>query len=591
MVFTCSGCGTRYRIDDERIRGKSLRVACKKCHQRHRIRDTGQESFTIEILATGGPSDSQDWSDVARPTTSMPSASAPLPDADQPPPPPVPVPETWFALRKGVRLGPFDRETLLRQLQEGELLPSSFVWRPTMPSWQRMEGIPELARVLRDFLEGAKRAPAPPVSPATPPPPPSRTPAPSTVPDAASPREPGPAAPEETPPPLPARAREAVRPSIGATGSPPSGRLADELFVDLSRPTIDLRRAAEIQPEEPEQKPRQRLRTPSSQSPRPAPPPSPVPPAPEASPPAGSPHSDFSPLFPDPWPQSGDGPVPDLVLQVAPRAQVPAVLDPHVGVRDFSVMVRHLGRKDRRRNLYFAIAAGGLLVLGSGSLLAWVFLSGPKGGALPIEEVASHAPHYEAPPPQAHRPRELPRISLLEQPAEPSPAGGGVRSRPSASEAPPAAGGRIDTPQPTPPPPALPAIVDEEARKDTARYGTLIARAEGGHREADTPVEAPKTLETIPRTRMSQQLMNEFLEKKHRRFEACKSQMKKPQEGQILVGIAFEVTPAGQVQNVRVVPKDGVWDGNLTRCIRDVILEWAFPPQPETLFYQTNLML
>jgi len=67
--------------------------------------------------------------------------------------------------------------------------------------------------------------------------------------------------------------------------------------------------------------------------------------------------------------------------------------------------------------------------------------------------------------------------------------------------------------------------------------------------------------------------------------------MKKPHEGQILVGIAFEVTATGQVQNVQVVPKNGVWDGNLTRCIREVILEWAFPPQPETLFYQTSLML
>jgi len=133
--------------------------------------------------------------------------------------------------------------------------------------------------------------------------------------------------------------------------------------------------------------------------------------------------------------------------------------------------------------------------------------------------------------------------------------------------------------------------VDEEVRKDTARYGSLIARAEGGRREEAPAADAPKTLETIPRTRMNQELMNEFLEKKHRRFEACKSQMKKPHEGQILVGIAFEVTATGQVQNVQVVPKNGVWDGNLTRCIREVILEWAFPPQPETLFYQTSLML
>jgi len=298
------------------------------------------------------------------------------------------------------------------------------------------------------------------------------------------------------------------------------------------------------------------------------------------------------PLFPDEWMGHEGEAGPDLVVQVAPRAQVPVAPDPHMGVRDFSVMIRHLGRKDRRRNLTVAIVAGGILLVAGGGLLAWTWFSGPKGGALPIEEASAHAPRFETPPPaEAPRPRELPRISLLESPPDPSLAGG--RPRPSGAEPPsPGSGPRVEDPLPRAPvPPRLPEAVDEEVRKDAARYGSLIARVETGRREDGPSSDAPKTLETIPRTRMNQELMNEFLEKKHRRFEACRTQMKKPHEGQILVGIAFEVTATGQVQNVQVVPKNGIWDGNLTRCIREVILEWAFPPQPETMFYQTSLML
>lgn len=611
MVFTCSGCGSRYRIDDDRVTGKSLRVVCKKCHQGHRIRDAGNGSFSIDILAPGETSDARLVQDAAHPTRSMPSVTpgapgtdrasrAPEPDLPPPPPSALRVAETWYALRKGVRIGPFDREGLLRQLQEGQVLPSSFVWRPTMASWQRLEGVPELADLLRTFLEGSKRAPSPPPAPvvppeppAGPPPPPSRTPGPPPLPPAAARKGPVAESREETPPPLPPPPRETGRPFPGVPEVPTGGRLADDLFLDLSRPTIDLRRAAEIQPEEPEQLPRQRLRPVSSQAPRPAMPPPlpPVPPSPPLA--ADSVSSGEMPLFPDEWMGSDGSGEPGMVVQVAPRVQVPAAPDPHMGVRDFSVMIRHLGRKDRRRNLTFAIAAGGVLLAAGGGLFAWIWFSPPKGGALPIEESASHAPRFETPSaPESRRPRELPRISLLESPGEPLPANEAARSRsPNPEAAPSGAGVRVEPPSKPPAPPPLPASVDEEVRKDTARYGSLIARAEGGRREEAPMADAPKTLETIPRTRMNQELMNQFLEKKHRKFEACKSQMKKPHEGQILVGIAFEVTATGQVQNVQVVPKNGVWDGNLTRCIRDVILEWAFPPQPETLFYQTSLML
>ncbi|HWV39405.1 MAG TPA: GYF domain-containing protein [Vulgatibacter sp.] len=98
MRFTCESCGARYRLADEKVRGRLVRVRCRAC------------AATIE-LRDGAPA------------------------------PPRP-PRRWFALVSGEQRGPLSDEALQREIEEGRVLPTTFVWHEGMAAWQRLSDVP-----------------------------------------------------------------------------------------------------------------------------------------------------------------------------------------------------------------------------------------------------------------------------------------------------------------------------------------------------------------------------------------------------------------------------------------------------------------
>lgn len=729
MVFSCAGCQARYRIDDKLFEGKVLRFSCRKCGQVHLLRDPGQGGPVVTALQPGEAEPSAQSSApapaaaVARPTVAMPtlpqSPAMPRPAAPAAPPaawpsiaPPGPSPrplpgsrpttttralpavpgrdaaaaatvrrdDAWFAIKQGQRLGPFTRDALQDQLLQGLLHDRSFVWRPTMASWIRMNQVAELAEMLAscraEFRErslageppplppepsaSAEIPPLPlpaaptatpmnrpagaPVRPAQPPaavpvrpaPPPAPAPAPaaapvrpgspppaapttpqatfprssishsSAPPTASQPSVPSPAQPASpTPVPQPPSRRaegspvshprrvESVPPSPLGTASSlssSSGARADELFLDLSRPTIDLRRAQEVQPDEPPMLARQR---------RPA---RPAEPAPVPSRAIES--EDESPLFPDAfvapeasWPSfTHDGGIAQ-VHAAAPAAAVgEAAHDPHMGVREFSVMVRRLGKQMRTRNLVKVALLSSAAVLLVGGLVTWILLARPDGDVQPMPS-ASAVPvtRYETPSTGNRTPRELPKASILENLDGPARAAA-PRSRGIADEYGTIAaiepGPQAPYSPPPPPPPAAPRLaqLDPSLRQDAQRYGGLLGTDALKREEAPTDIR-PRTLTVMPKSTLNPQVMNDFLEKKHKKFIECKGAMKNPPEVPVKVGLSFDVGSDGRVGNVQVVPKDGIRDGSLTTCLRNVVLEWAFPAQSESTTYRAVLSL
>jgi hypothetical protein len=165
MVFACQGCKTNYRLSDDRIKGKVLRFTCPKCGQLHLLRDPAMHPNPVEAI-TGVTSRksahaSTPESVQAKPTVSTPTVG-PRPTTQTGALPAMPEPEatvqeTWYAVKKGERIGPFSTEQIFRLLLDGTLHERSFVWRPTMSAWKRMTDCPELSGVLERYLQEKRK--------------------------------------------------------------------------------------------------------------------------------------------------------------------------------------------------------------------------------------------------------------------------------------------------------------------------------------------------------------------------------------------------------------------------------------------------
>ncbi len=297
MVFSCVSCQTKYRIDDQLVVGRTIKFHCRKCGQAHLIRDPGE--FDEYVVATGPtPATSQTQAstrDTAPPAETTPAAT-----------PAAPTPGGWLVMIGGRRAGPMTADEIRTRFNAGQIDARTLAWRPSMPQWQR----------LRDLDLGFDLSP--------------RTTA----------SEPAPA----SPPPLP--------------GAGPT-KLADRLYDDLSTPAIDLRRAAEVQPDEPIWHSRVGRR-PASTEDTPATQPSGVILSPE-------------------WPsqvseESGPSDIPNDPSVIRPPPPVPPSND---GVHDFGDLINGIQRRERRRQtlrivavvIAVLVAIGGL----AGAAAFWHF--------------------------------------------------------------------------------------------------------------------------------------------------------------------------------------------------------------------------
>jgi hypothetical protein len=313
---------------------------------------------------------------------------------------------------------------------------------------------------------------------------------------------------------------------------------------------------------------------------------------------------DDSPLFPDAYVASEAAwptfPQQGTIAEIRPSSQVLArpepSHDPHMGVREFSVMIRQLGKNVHHRNLLKAAIAGGIAILLIGGLSAYLIFWGNDDDAGSVSEITSNEPmtRYETPTKIPKVQKELPKASILENVDYPT-RSSAPRAKAQLDEGLALGTGSYAEAPYTPPPPAIMAPpklaqIDPSLRADSQRYGSLLGTAALMREEAPTDAR-PKTLTQMPKSTLNPQVMNDFLEKKHKRFIECKGAMKNPPEIPVKVSLSFDIGADGRVGNIQVIPKDGLRDGSLMTCLRNVVLEWAFPVQDETTTYRTTLSL
>ena len=165
MKFSCDSCGRKYRIEDDKVRGKTLRMDCRKCGKKILIEGKKLFATTSERPPTARP----------------PAASSPLSKGfyDQVSSPQVNVggglavrePKHWHVEINNVAVGPIGRSEVARKIEMGAVRASSLCWREGFDDWRPLHTVAELASLLQ---------PAKPPSPvrirtASAPPPPPRS--------------------------------------------------------------------------------------------------------------------------------------------------------------------------------------------------------------------------------------------------------------------------------------------------------------------------------------------------------------------------------------------------------------------------------
>ncbi|MEZ4266125.1 MAG: GYF domain-containing protein [Myxococcota bacterium] len=111
MIFSCSRCQTRYKLPDEKVANRVLKVRCKNCSV---------------VIVVRDPALSR------RP----PGAEAPAPAGQD---------EAWFVALGGRQHGPISRSAVMGLVGSGDLHALSYVWRQGMAEWVRLHDVPELS--------------------------------------------------------------------------------------------------------------------------------------------------------------------------------------------------------------------------------------------------------------------------------------------------------------------------------------------------------------------------------------------------------------------------------------------------------------
>ena len=100
----CEACGARYGIPSDRIKGRVIKIRCKKCNDLIRVVN---KDVKTEPLARRGEG------------------------------------KVWFTVVRRKRIGPFSEQEIRQQVEEGTIKLRTYTWRQGYEKWERLAKIPE----------------------------------------------------------------------------------------------------------------------------------------------------------------------------------------------------------------------------------------------------------------------------------------------------------------------------------------------------------------------------------------------------------------------------------------------------------------
>ncbi|NUN13624.1 MAG: zinc-ribbon domain-containing protein [Myxococcales bacterium] len=108
MNLSCSNCGARYSIGDDKVRGKgkTFRIKCKKC------------ATPIVVQGLDGGTD-------AGKSAAQKNGLSSVPD------------DGWYMVVDGEQIGPVTKDVLIAHVEQGDANADTFVWRQGYADWRR----------------------------------------------------------------------------------------------------------------------------------------------------------------------------------------------------------------------------------------------------------------------------------------------------------------------------------------------------------------------------------------------------------------------------------------------------------------------
>jgi len=165
MKFVCDSCSARYFIDDAKVRGKVLRIRCKKCSHVITVRGPADQPPTEARRATQamGAVGEDPFaklrqtlsSDAARRVSSSPRRAA------SPPPTPVETKDEWHYSAAGETFGPYSEDELIDRYQQGRIGDETYVWREGFDAWRPASTVPVFATAIDRAKAARRKAGAP----------------------------------------------------------------------------------------------------------------------------------------------------------------------------------------------------------------------------------------------------------------------------------------------------------------------------------------------------------------------------------------------------------------------------------------------
>ncbi len=158
MNVSCTKCGKRYVIADEKLVGKtSVKIRCKQCQSLISVAGTAGAVAPGGAAAAMAPfsitaSSAQPVHGEKSPWDDEATRAVPAPDLSA----------AWYAMVNRQQVGPFDLRALADKVKSGDVTLRTYLWKPGMGDWKRASDLPEVSSVFAGVSVGAAGLARPP---------------------------------------------------------------------------------------------------------------------------------------------------------------------------------------------------------------------------------------------------------------------------------------------------------------------------------------------------------------------------------------------------------------------------------------------
>lgn len=145
---SCTNCGKRYVLSDDKVAGKaSVKIRCKQCQSLISIDVAQAASAGGQASGASSPMPASRGSGALAMAAVQQPARSPWEDEATKAMPALDMTSQWHAMIGGVQQGPFDVKALMSKVAGGEVTLRTYLWKAGMGDWKRAADVAEVSAI------------------------------------------------------------------------------------------------------------------------------------------------------------------------------------------------------------------------------------------------------------------------------------------------------------------------------------------------------------------------------------------------------------------------------------------------------------